>query len=31
MGMDYLAADVTVKGGKMEVYAVKGVQQFDCE
>lgn len=31
MGMDYLAADVTVKGGKMEVYAVKGVQQFDCD
>ena len=31
MGMDYLAADVTVKDGKMEVYAVKGVQQFDCD
>ena len=31
MGMNYLAADVTVKGGKMEVYAVKGVQQFDCD
>ena len=26
MGMNYLKADVTVKGGKMEVYAVKGVQ-----
>ena len=31
MGMDYLAADVTVKDGRMEVYAVKGVQQFDCD
>jgi hypothetical protein len=25
MGMDYLAADVTVKDGKMEVNAVKGL------